>query len=176
MALCLWGRGDEMKEKTYLFKTPRFILVQSIASFIPSTAIAYFLMKLFNEDWGFFWIVLIGIYIFYFAVWFLASILTSLLYNLLWKNSMIDDVYSILVEHKFPNPEDYKGHLPEDYYINIIDDDSLDCELRLKAFAVGSEFSILRGHGQYLALNRATKVHENALDKYKNLHFQDQRL
>lgn len=160
-----------MNEKTYF----GLIFIQGIASFIPSIAIAYFLMKLLEEGWTFFWVVLIAIYVFYFLIWVINTIISFFSF-FLFKNRLINDTYSLLAQHKFPSPNKYrenKSGLPERYYINIIDDDSLDCKIRIQAAAMASPFIQLRQRGEYLSLFRIIKIHNRALNKYADLHFQD---
>ncbi len=161
---------SKMNEKTYF----GLFLIQGIASFIPSIAIAYFLMKLLEEGRTFFWIVLIAIYVFYFLVWVVNTIIGFFSF-FLFKNRLINEQYSLLVENQFPNPKEYgmtKGELPERYYESITNDASLNCELRMLAAVMATGILTLRRQGYVMALLRAIKVHEKALKKYckeKNL-------
>jgi len=166
-----------MKERKYV----GLLLVNSIANAIPSIAVPYILMRLLKEDWGFFWILLAAIYLLYFTVWLLRGALNYVFYHLLWKSFKVDGVYEVLVENSFPNPDDYwpryasgECKLASYYYENIVNDDSLECSLRIKAAAFVVADKNALSDGRYLDAWRMVKVHEEALAKYKRLHF-DQR-
>lgn len=107
-------------------------VVTCIAGFIPYLFLAYLSAKLLQDN-TFFWIVIIGLPIFYFVVWLFKSIVVVILFPLLWKNKLIDETYIALVKDKFPNPWNYSWGIAEDYFLDVCNDERLDYNIRLKA-------------------------------------------
>lgn len=162
----------------FLRKYFRLFIVEYIANLIPIIAIPYISMKLLDQTWRFFWVMLTLVCGILFVIWLLKSVLDLIIYYAFRKGFAINSAYEYLVEQKFPNPEDHwpeyssgKPRLASYYYENILNDDSQPCEVRLNAGIFVLEYQRHMREGHYLTIWRMQKIHEAALTKYKQLHF-----
>jgi uncharacterized membrane protein YhaH (DUF805 family) len=163
-------KGGEMDKVTTAGSS--MIVAGLIASLIPAPLVAYGVMRILDEDWSVFWITLAAIYAFYFLMWVIRSMINFLLFHLIEKRTIANVVYENLANSNFPNPDDhwFEGESPETYYESIWEDNSNDCELRLKAFALHATVDSARKTSVQSLLMTA-KAHKIALKKYKKSHF-----
>ena len=154
------------------------LVVTSVVAFIPELIFSWVIGKIISTSM---WYVWIGLQIIKTFLWILKSIVSYVLFHSLWKNGMIESIYSYLVEHQYPNPSKYgtkiiasKGEIvSKDYFFDIMMDDELEIKTRLDAaqtYAVASNW--VREHGYFHGM-RIDKAYLKAINKYHRINFSE---
>ncbi len=148
------------------------MIISSIVAWIPELIFSWIVAKIFETSM---WYVFIALQIVKLFLWFIKSLVSYLLFHLLWKRDLVDDCYTSLVQYKYPNPAKYyfkiNSDSPSDYFLYVIQDDELEIKTRLNsAGAYASLSGSLMSDGLTVFL-RLNKVFREAINKYHKINY-----
>jgi len=118
-----------------------------------------------SEVW-FFFILLLLIPLFYTLK---STVVRTATYFLFMRQQMIDEIFNTLVSQKWPRPTDYQvSGLAEDYVSDIVDDDELTQEQRMRAAITHGYVTCMDTSQLVLAKFFWSSSFKAALKKYDN--------
>ena len=101
-------------------------------SAVPDVLIAWAAMRLMDGGAEVFFGTLIALQAVYLALWIKRSAWSWLLFWLTNRSMMSSHIEEVLVQQRFPRPPDFISG-PDEYYSGIVDDESVETFIRLKA-------------------------------------------
>jgi hypothetical protein len=143
-------------------------LLNMVLAFVPDLVVAWAAMRLTNNEWSSFWIVLIALQATYFFFWFKQALWGWLLFWLIGRRQMAGYLENFFIESRFPSPGQYTIDL-DDYFSDIVTNDELDCETRVRAAYENGTLNgmkVSRRYAMVMQLNSASKI---ALKRYAKL-------
>ncbi len=139
---------------------------------LPELGVAYLLMKLFNEGWDIYWIIFFSIQAFYFIRWLLRTVISKLMFETVYKSKFINSYYEKLVQNRFPDPFEIYHEDIENYFEEIVCNESIKAETRISAASMLTSLRQWQDGGQIQVFLRMRKCAKLAVKKYMSHNFE----
>jgi hypothetical protein len=128
-------------------------------------AVSWAAMKIADGGAEGFFITLVGLQVVYLALWIKRTAWSWLLFWLTNRSMMSNHIEEVLARQGFPRPPDFISG-PDEYYSGIVDDESEETSVRLKA---ANELGTLAGvsvAGQHQLAIQLRMATEDAIQRY----------
>lgn len=149
----------------------RDYIISFFVGLLPEFGIAYLLMKLFDESWKTFWIIFFSIQALYLTVWLFRTVFNKIMFEIQYKTKIIEYFYTDLVQNQFPDPFSIYHNDVENYFREVINDQSSKTETRMRATAMLAELQCLEMVGEIQIFFRIKRCAKIAVKKYMYLNF-----
>jgi len=164
------GRSADNGDSFVIKKETVDLLLSIFIGAIPQPLIAYTVMKMNDEGWSLFWWVIAAINGFYLLMWIINTVIVEVFFKLYFKTRLVETAYKQLDAFKFPSLtiKSIENINPEDFYYELYEDESLQCNVRIRAAIFYNEYRALTATGSFLAARRMNKAHREAMIRYAN--------
>lgn len=154
------------KEKSTVSK----FLITLAVSFIPELFFSWVVGRIITISLWYIWLSLQVIKLF---LWVIRSVVGYLTFHLVWKHSVIDDIYASLVQRKYPNPTKYGpiSEIADEFFYDVMEDNQLEWGIRLDAAQTYATLKTPQGFFEHM---RRNKIFVSAIEKYHEINFSGQ--
>ena len=149
-------------------KQNRTFIMSAILESVPDVIIAAIVTALMDEGFLLFIVVIVGLQVVYLAIWIKTSLWAWAMYKLRGKKIMVQTYVDFFTANNFPQPSEYLSD-GEEYLVEVVENESLDVETRLKAAFEAGSLVAIRGFSRFQQLLRVTFAYEEAIEEYNRL-------
>jgi hypothetical protein len=146
-------------------KQERSMWVSALINSIPDIAIAWVASDVFGIGPVGFVAVFLGIQCLYLLLWLKTILWSWLVFWISGRKKMTSHLEDYLYKNRYPQPPEFIGGI-DDYFLQISNDNSVPCPLRVKAAIELGIMTGIKTSGRFLQLMQLNMAYESALEQY----------
>jgi hypothetical protein len=146
-------------------KVKRAFWKNAVLSAVPDLLVSWAAMKIVDGGAEVFFITLIGLQVVYLALWIKRTTWSWLLFWITNRSMMSNHIEEVLTQQRFPKPPDFISG-PDAYYQDIVENESEETSLRLKAANELGTLAGISGAGQHQLAIQLRMATEDAIQRY----------